>query len=424
MKKLIFITLIFFCSTLFAQLEPELKKKIKNEIAEIKSELIKIRRHIHQYPELGNREFKTAKLVAEELKNLGFQVKEKVAHTGVIGILEGKVKGRVVAVRADMDALPIQEDNNLPFKSKIDGVMHACGHDVHTTIGLGTAKVLSELRNQFNGTVKFLFQPAEEGHPEGEKGGADFMVEEGALKNPAPEIIFGLHVASDVEVGNIEYVPKGALASNDQFEIIIQGEGSHAASPWRGVDPIVISANVITAIQNIRSRMTDTRNPLVISVGIIEGGTAFNIIPDKVKLVGTIRTHNQELRGKVKKMLKKVVTGICNSMGAEAEIAIYPGAPVTYNNPELTEWSVNIFKDVFGEEKVNISEPSMGAEDFAYYTLEIPAFFYWLGVANKEKGYVYPVHNPKFKADEGAIEIGVEAMCNLVINFLKGNRKF
>ena len=425
MKRIIFLILIIFLTgTINSQEKTGLENRVKEKISELKPELIKIRRHLHQYPELGNREFKTAELVSNELKKLGFKVTEKVAHTGVVGILEGRKKGRIVAVRADMDALPIQEENDLPFKSRNEGVMHACGHDIHTTVGLGTAKVLASLKDKFDGTVKFIFQPAEEGSPEGERGGASLMIEEGVLENPAPEAIFGLHVNVEWEAGQFAYVPGGINASNDQFEIIVKGVGSHAASPWKGIDPIVVSSHVILAIQNIRSRMTDTRDPLVITVGIIEGGTAFNIIPEKVRMVGTIRTHDPEFRIEVREKLKNVVSGICSSFGAGAEVSIYPGAPVNYNNPELTGWAVNVMNSVFGEDRVHLRRPSMGAEDFAHYSLKIPAFFYSLGVGNKEKGYTYSVHNPRFIPDETSIEYGVEAMSNLVLNFLKSKEKF
>ena len=425
MKKLpVLIIILITVSVSYSQQSTELEKKVKNEIAKIKDELITIRRQLHQYPELGNREFITAALVADKLKKLGFEVTEKIAHTGVIGIIRGKNEGRIVAVRADMDALPIQEENDLPFKSKVDGVMHACGHDIHTTIGLGTAKVIAALKNEFNGTVKFLFQPAEEGSPAGERGGAGLMVEEGALENPRPEIIFGLHVSNATEVGYLGFTPGGALASNDWFQIIVKGKGAHAASPWNGIDPIVTASHVILAIQNIRSRMTDTRIPFVISVGIIQGGTAFNIIPEEVKLVGTIRTHDQELRKDVRQKLRDVVSGVCRTYGAAADITISPGAPVTFNNYKLCDWSVNILKNIFGENRIFQYPPSMGSEDFAAYSQVIPAFFYWVGVANKEKGYIHPVHNPKFIADEGSIEIGVEAMTNLVLKFLASKVKF
>jgi amidohydrolase len=423
-KLLITILIMFSFSNAFSQQRTEIENRVKDEISKIKDELITIRRQIHMNPELGNREFKTAALVAGELKKLGFKVSENIAHTGVIGILEGKNKGRIVAVRADMDALPIQEENDLPFKSKVDGVMHACGHDIHTTIGLGTAKVLAALKNSFNGTVKFLFQPAEEGSPEGERGGAGLMIEEGALENPEPEIIFGLHVSSGLEVGNIAFTPGGALASNDWFQIIVKGRGTHAASPWDGIDPIVTASHVVLSIQNIRSRMTDTRIPVVISVGIIQGGTAFNIIPEQVKLIGTIRTHDQKIRNEVKNKLKNVVNRVCSAYDATADITISPGAPVTFNNYKLCDWSVNILKNLFGEQKIMEIPPSMGSEDFAAYTLKIPAFFYFIGVANQAKGWTYPVHSPKFIADEDSIEIGVEAMANLVLKFLGSSEKF
>ncbi len=423
MKKIWLLIFMVFAVPVYSQVGRETGNSIKKYIAEIKPELIKIRRQIHQYPELGNMEFKTAALVAGYLKKLNIPFKEKVARTGVVGLLKGKNFSKVVAVRADMDALPIQEETDLSFRSGNEGIMHACGHDMHTAIGLGTAMVLAKIKDKLNGSVKFIFQPAEEGTAEGVEG-ARLMVKEGVLENPAVETIFGLHVGTGREAGYISYVSGGALASNDYLEIIIKGKGAHAASPWEGIDPVVTASQVILGLQNIRSRMTDTRIPVVVSIGIIQGGTAFNIIPEEVKLVGTIRSHDPVLREKVHLMVRKIVKGICESAGASAEIKIIPGAPVTYNNPDLTEWSVNILKKVFGEDKINTKLPSMGAEDFAHYSLKVPAFFYSLGAGGREKGYIYPGHNSKYMIDEDAIEVGVEAMVNLVICYLNSDKKF
>ena len=397
---------------------------VKAALEEYLPDLIKIRRQIHQNPERGNREFKTAALVAGRLKSLGFEVKEGVAHTGVVALLHGRKPGRVVAVRADMDALPIQEKTDLPFKSQVDGVMHACGHDIHTTVGLGTAMVLAKLKDRFDGTVKFIFQPAEEGSPPGELGGASLMVREGVLENPAPEVIFGLHVGSGLPVGMLAYTPEGALASNDMFEIIIKGKGVHASSPWGGVDPIITAAQVVTALQNIRSRMTDTRIPFVVSVSMIHGGTAFNIIPEEVKMTGTIRAHDQEVRKTVKTMMRQVIDGVCKSMGATFELNIHEGTPVTYNEPGLTRWAVDILGGLLGESRVFEVPPTMGSEDFASYSQRIPAFFYFLGVSNNKKEYQFPVHNPYFCADEGSIPVGIESMTRLVLSFLGSDKTF
>ncbi len=421
-KNVIIIILLLLSSVCFAQENTELQKKIREKIEEIKPELIEIRRQIHENPELGNREFKTAALVAEKLRKYGIEYKDKIAHTGVVGILKGDNDGRVVAVRGDMDALPIQEQNDLPYISKVDGVMHACGHDVHTTVNLGTAIILSKMMEELNGTVKFIFQPAEEGSPE--RGGADLMIDEGVLENPAPEVIFGLHTSTAMDPGYFGYVPGGALAAVDRFEIVVKGVGTHGAYPWTGKDPIVAAAHVITALQNIRSRMTDTRLPLVVTVGTIHGGTAFNIIPEEVKLVGTIRTHDMGLRDEVHEMIKQITEGICSGLGCTADVSVRKGGPVTYNNPELSAWSEQVLKNVFGENNVFQDIPAMGGEDFAYYSQKIPGFFYWLGSGNREKGWTAFPHNPKFIIDEESIVKGVEAQVNLVLNFLNSSKTY
>jgi len=424
MKKLIAIFLLLSVSVSFAQDKTGLAGEVRKKVAGISNELVQIRRQIHMNPELGNREFKTSALVAEELRKAGIDVTEKVAHTGVVGILHGKKSGRVVAVRADMDALPIQELTDLPFKSRVDGVMHACGHDMHTTILIGTARVLAGLKANFDGTVKFLFQPAEEGAPSGEKGGADYMIEEGVLGNPAPEVIFGLHMSAGDEVGTISYTPAGALASSDGFRIVIKGKGTHAAYPWEGKDPIVTASHVVLGLQNIRSRMTDTRKPIVVSIGMIRGGNRSNIIPEEVQLVGTVRTHDPQMRRNAKVLMEQIIAGICESYGCEYTFGYRFGAPVTYNNVKLTKWAVNIFEDLYGKERIVESSPHMGAEDFAYYGQQIPACFYFLGGGNKAKGYTYPGHNPHYAVDEDAITMGVESMVSLVLNFLKSKETF
>ncbi len=425
MKKYVIVMLLVTAGFAFSQAKGDDEAQIRNAIEKITPELIEVRRHIHENPERGNREFKTAALVAERLKALGFDVTEKVAHTGVIGILEGKKPGRVVAVRADMDALPILEKADVPFKSKVDGVMHACGHDIHTTVALGTAMVLAGMKDQFDGTVKFMFQPAEEGSPAGESGGAGLMIKEGVLKNPAPEVIFGLHVGSGLPVGMISYVSGGALASNDSFEIVIQGKGVHASMPWGGVDSVVTASQVVLALQNIRSRMTDTRTPFVLSVSTIHGGTAFNIIPEEIKMTGTIRTHEKAIRNRVHRLMDRVIKGVCEANGAEYTLDIRPGAPVTYNEPGLTSWSVGVLRSLMGERRILEMPPVMGSEDFAYYSQEIPAFFYFLGITDlKNKATSFPAHSPYFCPDEGSIPVGVESMVNLVLSYLESDQTF
>jgi amidohydrolase len=424
MKRIACLLLIGLCPMISTADPYQTEKPHQKIIRQITPELIQIRRHIHQNPEMGNREFKTAALVAEKLRELGIEIKEKVAHTGVVGILHGRKPGRTVAVRADMDALPLQEKTDLPFKSQVEGVMHACGHDIHTTIGLGTAMVLAASKDRWNGTVKFLFQPAEEGSPDGESGGASLMIKEGALENPAPEVILGLHVGSGLPVGCISYVSGGALASNDSFELVIKGRGVHASMPWGGVDSVVTASQVVIALQNIRSRMTDTRTPFVLSVSTIHGGTAFNIIPEEVKLVGTIRTHDKAIRARVHKLMDQVTAGVCQANGAEYTLNIREGAPVTYNHPGLTDWSVNILKELLGDRRVFSMPPVMGSEDFSYYSQKIPAFFYFLGISTADKKTHFPAHSPYFCADEGSIPVGVEAMTQLVLSYLNSDVSF
>lgn len=420
---LILIVILLSASAVFAQDRAD-QSKITSAIEKYHDEIIQIRRTIHQNPELPNREFETAALVSEHLKKLGIEVYENVAHTGVVGILNGRNPGRVVALRGDMDALPIQEETDLPFKSQNDGVMHACGHDFHTAILLGAAKVLSELKNDFDGTVKFLFQPAEEGAPAGEEGGARLMIKENVLQNPAPEVIFGLHSGIGEGPGGISYNPGGTLASADGFKIVIKGKGTHAASPWAGKDPIVTASQVVMGLQNIRSRMTDTRKPLVISIGTIQGGTRSNIIPEEVTMTGTVRTHHPEMRQQAKPLMEQVIAGICQSYGCEYDFSYRYGAPVTFNNHDLTAWSVGILNDVLGADNVMLTEPHMGAEDFSFYAQKIPAFFYFLNCGAPEDGYIYPHHNPKFMLDEGAIPVGIRSLVTLAVNFLESNEEF
>jgi amidohydrolase len=277
----------------------------------------------------------------------------------------------------------------------------------------------------FDGTVKFIFQPAEEGSPEGEEGGASLMIKENVLKNPSPEVIFGLHVGSGIPVGTISYAAGGALASNDGFTIKIRGRGVHASMPWGGVDPVVTAAQVVLALQNIRSRMTDTRIPLVLSVSMIHGGTAFNIIPEEVTMVGTIRTHEQDIRSRVHDLMERVIAGVCAANGADYTLDIDPGAPVTYNHPGLTEWSVGVLRDLVGENRITSMQPVMGSEDFAYYSREIPAFFYFLGITDPtDQSTAFPAHSPDFCPDEGCIPLGVEAMVSLVSRFLRSDVRF
>jgi amidohydrolase len=371
------------------------------------------------YPELSNREERTSRVVAEKLRALGLEdVRTGVGKYGVIALLKGARPGPVVAVRADMDALPIQENIDAPYKSRNPGVKHACGHDAHTAIQLGVAEVLSKMRDQIRGTIKFIFQPAEEGAPPGEEGGAQLMVKEGALDNPRPQAIFGLHVFPNIEVGQVAYNSGPALASSDRFVITIKGRKVHAAYPHDGIDAVVVAAECVTALQTIRSRRINTQEPIVITVGIIQGGNRFNIIADEVKLEGTVRTLSEEVRRNVQALMRQTLAGITSAYGATYEMQYEEGAAVTYNDPKLVEEAVPTLKRVVGEANVHSPKPQMGAEDFSYFQRVVPGFFYFLGVGNKAKGISAMNHTPEFDIDEDSLVVGVKVMANVLLDYL------
>jgi amidohydrolase len=385
----------------------------------LRQKLIEHRRDFHMHPELSNREERTSRVIAEKLRSLGLdEVKTGVGKYGIVALLKGKQPGSVVAVRADMDALPILETINAPYKSKNEGVKHACGHDVHMSVQLGVAEVLSKMRDEVRGTIKFIFQPAEEGPPPGERGGAKMMIEEGALENPRPGAIFGLHVMPNIEVGQIGYNSGPAMASSDRFSIIIRGKKVHGAYPHDGIDTIVVAAECITALQTIRSRRINTMEPLVITVGSINGGNRFNIITDEVKLEGTMRTLNEEVRGQAIEMMKQMLTGVTSAYGASYEIEFGLSNPVTYNDPPLVEATLPSIRRVIGEKNVYSPRPQMGAEDFSLYQKVIPGFFYFLGVGNKARGITAMVHTAEFDVDEESLVIGVKVMSNVLLDFL------
>jgi amidohydrolase len=380
--------------------------------------LVEIRRDLHQYPELSNREFRTAGRVTEYLKRLGLKVQTGVAHTGVVALLEGNLPGPTVAVRADMDALPIRELNAVTYRSQNEGVKHACGHDVHTTIGLGVAETLYAVRDQIKGRVKFIFQPAEEGAPPGEKGGAYLMLEEGVLEDPTVEAIFALHVMPTIEVGQLGYQTGPVWASNDTLEIVIHGRKTHGAYPHTGVDAIVVSAHVLVALQTLVSRSIDVRDPLLISFGVIGGGNQFNVIADEVRLVGMMRCLSTEVRAQGRSRIEDVLRGITSSFGASYTLRVTPGAPVTINHPELLQKSVGLLEAVVGKENVVLQKPQMGAEDFACFAERVPGFYFLLGVRNQRRGITQMLHTPGFDVDESCLWIGVQAMSQLVVGHL------
>lgn len=407
-------------SWVFAGEQPFNLEKWVNPLAQ---ELVSIRRHLHMYPELSNREFKTSAYIAETLRSMGMdEVITGVAKTGVVGILHGNKPGPVVAVRADMDALPVDETIDVPYRSRNPGVKHACGHDVHMTVALGTARTLLEMRKagmDIPGKVVFIFQPAEEGAPPGEEGGASLVVKEGILEKYNIEAIFGLHANPELPVGVVGYRAGPLLASSDRFEILIKGKQTHGAFPHLGIDPVYLGALVVVQLQGIVSRQMDPREPVVISVGIFEAGRRFNIIPDQARLVGTVRTLNPEIREQIPRRMETLIKGIVQSAGAQYTFQYQPGPPVTINSAELVEKMLPSIKDEIGESNVVEVKPVMGAEDFAFYAEKIPGFYFWLGVRNPADTEIHPLHSPEFDADERSLPVGVRVMTRLVLDYLR-----
>jgi amidohydrolase len=398
-------------------------QQIAQAAESLRQQLVTQRRDFHMHPELSNREERTSKVVAEKLRALGLEVKTGVGKYGVVALLKGAKPGPVVAVRADMDALPIQENIDVPYKSQNAGVKHACGHDVHMTVELGVVEVLSKMREQIKGTIKFIFQPAEEGPPTGEEGGARLMIKEGVLENPRPQAIFGLHVMPNIEVGQIGYNSGPAMASSERFMIKIRGKKVHGAYPHDGIDAVVVAADCVMALQTIRSRRIDTQEPLVITLGSIHGGNRFNIIADEVVLEGTMRTLNEGVRVKAHEMMKQTLDGITSAYGATAELEFNLPNPVTYNDPKLVEETLPTMKRILGEKNLLTPKPQMGAEDFSEYQKIIPGFFYFLGVGNKAKGITAMIHTPEFDVDEEALVVGVKLMSNVLLDYLDRQAK-
>ena len=383
----------------------------------------RLREDIHKHPELGFCEERTAALVADFLREAGLdEVQTGLAETGVVGLLKGGKRGKSVALRADMDALPILEETGLPYASANEGVMHACGHDGHTAVLLGTARLLAGMRDRIAGNVKFIFQPAEEGAPQGEEGGARLMVKEGVLENPKVDVIFGLHIWALMEAGTIGYRPEGAMAASDGLRITVKGKQTHGSTPWTGVDPITVSAQIIMGLQTIISRQTElTENAAVITIGSIHGGVRSNIIPDQVELIGTIRTLNTDMQDKIHEKIRLTITKIAESAGAEADVRIRKGYPVTYNDPELTTKMLPTLKEAAGAENVNLVNAITGAEDFSFYGQRVPGLFFFLGGMPKGKKPedAAPHHSPDFYIDESALKLGVRAMSYLVLDYME-----
>ncbi|MEJ6547362.1 MAG: amidohydrolase [Flavobacteriaceae bacterium] len=398
-----------------------------NEYESIENQVINWRHDFHQNPELSNREFKTAAKIAAHLKSLGIEVTKEVAKTGVIGILKGDLPGKVVALRADIDALPVTERNDLSFKSTVKGdfmgeevgVMHACGHDTHTAILMGVATVLSKNKDKIKGTIKFIFQPAEEGAPPGEEGGASLMVKEGVLDNPKVDAIFGLHINSVLPVGTIGYKPLGAMAASDRFVIKVHGKQTHGSEPWGGVDPILISAKIIDGLQTIISRETElTNEAAVITVGKITAGIRFNIIPESAEMVGTIRTLDYKMRDHIGKRMTEMVADIAKAYGGSATIEIVNGAAITFNDPALVTEMLPTLQKTAGTQKVKLMKAITGAEDFSFFQEKVPGFYFFLGGNTPGNTEAFPHHTPDFKIDDAGMILGVKTLSEMALDYL------
>ena len=409
-----------------------LAREIDRRAPQLEAKAIAWRRDIHQHPELSNRETRTAKLVADHLKALGIEVRTGVAKTGVVGVLRGGRPGPVVALRADMDALPVAEEVDLPFKSTVRsqyngqdvGVMHACGHDAHVAILMSVAELLAGMREQLPGTVKFIFQPAEESPPPGEEGGAALMIKEGVLENPKVDAVFGLHVFP-YEVGTMHYRPGPIMASADRFEIVVHGRQTHGALPWNGVDPIVVASQIVLGLQTITSRQIDLiESPAVVTVGRMNGGVRYNIVPDSTVLEGTIRTFSEAMRSSIHERVKRTAESIAASAGATATARVFPYTPVTVNDPALTERMAATLKRVGGADKVQIAKQTTTAEDFALYEQKVPGLFFFLGITPKgtDPAKAAPNHSPRFFVDEAALVPGIRALASLAVDYLTTGR--
>lgn len=420
MKKFLLLHLLF---SAFMQAQTSIPEK---EFENIEDQVIEWRRDIHEHPELSNREFETAEKIAKHLESLGIETKTGVAKTGVVGILKGKYPGKTVALRADIDALPVTENNDLPFKSEVTteflgsktGVMHACGHDTHTAILMGVAQILSLHKDLIHGTVKFIFQPAEEGPPPGEEGGAALMIKEGALKNPDVDAIFGLHINAGTPVGTIKYKPEGMMAAVERFVINVKGVQAHGSAPWSGVDPIVISAKIIDGLQTIISRNADlTESAAVITVGKITSGVRFNIIPETAEMIGTVRTLDPANKELILNRMREMVPAIAKAYGGEASIEIQNNTAITFNDPELTQEMLPTLKKVAGVDHVELMNATTGGEDFSFFQEKVPGLYFYLG-GMPQGGEPTRHHTPGFYIDESGLLLGVKAMTQLTLDYL------
>ena len=420
MKKTL-IALLLFANGLTAQ------QSLQQDILEIENKLIEWRRDFHQNPELSNREFKTAAKIAQHLKSIGLQVETNVAKTGVVAILEGDQPGKVIAIRADIDGLPVTERTDLAFKSEVKttflntetGVMHACGHDTHIAILMATAEVLSKHKDKIKGRIKFIFQPAEEGPPPGEEGGAKLMIKEGVLENPKVDAIFGLHINSQTPVGTIKYKTGGIMASVERFVITVKGKQTHGSQPWSGVDPILISAKIIDGLQTIISREAElTNEAAVITVGKITSGTRFNIIPESSEMIGTVRTLDPKMREMIETRMKEMVEGIAKAYGGEASIIFQNNTSITYNDEALTAKILPSLHAAAGADNVVIMKATTGGEDFSYFQEKIPGVYFFLGGMTPGNTESFPHHTPDFVIDESGLLLGVKAFTQIALDYL------
>jgi len=427
MKKLLSVLFVFLlaANSIFAV---DMSKEINAATDKIAPKLVEWRRHLHQYPELSNREFKTSKYIEEHLRKLGLEVKTGIAKTGVVAILKGALPGPTLALRADMDALPVTERNSLPFMSKEKaeyngaqvGVMHACGHDTHVSMLMGAAEVLSGMRDKIKGTVVFIFQPAEEGAPAGEEGGAALMVKEGVMDNPKIDAIFGIHINSQTEIGTIKYKEGAAMAAADWFTIKVKGKQTHGSQPWNGIDPIAVSAQIINGLQMIVSRQSElTKAPVVITVGKINAGVRENIIPEELTMAGTIRTLDSAMQKDVHEKIKRTVEFIAAANGTTAEVSIETKTLVTFNTPNLVKKMLPSLEKSVGKSNVIENEWTTGAEDFSYFGEKAPSFFFFVGGMPKGKNPkdAAPHHTPDFFIDDSRLDVGVKAFCNIVFDY-------
>jgi len=413
------LTLLVPCTGL--ALDADTLERINTGSDELFESLVECRRWFHSHPELSNREVATSAEIARRLREMGYEPRTGIAHHGVVAVLEGGKPGPVVAWRSDIDALPIDEAVDVPWKSQNPGVMHACGHDVHMTVGLGTAELLMRMKDDLPGTVIFLFQPAEEGAPPGEEGGASLMLYEGVFDDPTPEAIFGSHVMPNHPVGTIAWGSGGFMASADRFTIRVTGRMTHGSAPQDGIDAIWVGSQIVDGLQGIIAREVDARNPAVVSVGTFVAGSRFNIIAGSAELTGTVRTLEPAARDQIEAAISRIVTGVCTAHRASCEVDYQRFTPVLVNDPELAAASADILRTAFGDDAVHEAAPIMAAEDFAEYARVAPSFYFFLGVGNTEKGWTSYVHTPTFQPDEESLRVGVRAASALLLGALEAN---